>query len=162
MCLTLPSSASLVPKPAVAVTDYRISVKTSDRVGAGTDANVFILLFGTNGDSGDLHLEKSETNTNPFERNKEDVFTVKGILSLGEVSRLRVWHDNKGEWSRLNKAPSGLQTVTAKTPSLVSTGTGTRTAFRLANSLSHSTERKLRINYVHTNGWFEDESHIQS
>ena len=117
VCLTLPSAASLVPKPAVAVTDYKISVKTSNKAGAGTDANVFVLLFGTNGDSGDLHLEKSETNRNPFETNKEDVFTVTGIPSLGEVSRLRVWHDNKGEWRRLNKAPSPLQTVTAKTSS---------------------------------------------
>ena len=117
MCLTLPSAASLVPKPAVAVTDYKISVKTSNKAGAGTDANVFVLLFGTNGDSGVLHLEKSETNRNPFETNKEDVFTVTGIPSLGEVSRLRVWHDNKGEWRRLNKAPSPLQTVTAKTSS---------------------------------------------
>ena len=64
--------------------------------GAGTDANVFVTLFGENGDSGELELKKSETNFNKFERNKTDVFTFKGILSLGELAKLRIRHDNSG------------------------------------------------------------------
>nr|KAI8760088.1 lipoxygenase homology domain-containing protein 1-like [Biomphalaria glabrata] len=75
---------------------YKVSVKTSDVSGAGTDANVYIILFGAFGDSGEIHLKKSETNKHLFERNQEDVFTIKDILSLGELSKLRVWHDNKG------------------------------------------------------------------
>jgi len=72
-------------------------VKTSNVKGAGTDANVYVVLFGANGDSGDLHLKKSETNKSPFENDQLDVFTINGILSLGELSKCRVWHDNKGE-----------------------------------------------------------------
>ena len=83
-------------KPAIAETDYKISVKTSDLRGAGTDANVYVILFGVNGDSGELHLKDSETSKSPFQNGQVDVFTVKGILSLGELSKLRVWHDNKG------------------------------------------------------------------
>lgn len=77
-------------------TDYKITVKTSNITGAGTDANVFVSLFGPNGDSGELELKKSETNTNKFEKNKTDVFVFKGVLSLGELTKLRVRHDNSG------------------------------------------------------------------
>jgi lipoxygenase homology domain-containing protein 1 len=64
--------------------------------GAGTDANVILTIFGENGDSGELELKKSETHMNKFERNQTDVFTLKGILSVGELVKLRVWHDNTG------------------------------------------------------------------
>lgn len=74
----------------------KISVKTSDLMGAGTDANVFLIIFGQNGDSGELELKKSETNMNKFERNRTDIFLFKNILSLGELVKCRVWHDNTG------------------------------------------------------------------
>jgi hypothetical protein len=77
-------------------TNYKISVKTSNVKGAGTDANVFVTLFGDNGDSGPLHLKKSETNKSPFENDQNDVFVFNDILSLGELAKCRVWHDNKG------------------------------------------------------------------
>lgn len=86
-------------------TDYKISVKTSDIRGAGTDANVYIILFGVNGDSDEIHLKNSDSNKSPFSTNQLDVFTVTGILSLGELSKLRVWHDNKGErWKETSQA----------------------------------------------------------
>lgn len=39
------------------LTHYKITVVTGDRRGAGTDANVFITLFGENGDSGKRQLD---------------------------------------------------------------------------------------------------------
>ncbi|KAL5006870.1 hypothetical protein ScPMuIL_015676 [Solemya velum] len=83
-------------KSVVQKTTYKISVKTSDVRGAGTDAGVYMVLFGSNGDSGELHLEKSENNKSPFENNQLDIFVFKDILSLSELSKCRVWHDNKG------------------------------------------------------------------
>ncbi|XP_048241483.1 lipoxygenase homology domain-containing protein 1-like isoform X2 [Haliotis rufescens] len=83
-------------KAVIGKTHYKISVNTTDIRGSGTDANVYIILFGANGDSGDIHLDKSETNKDPFEQGRNDVFTIKNILTLGELSKLRVWHDNKG------------------------------------------------------------------
>lgn len=71
-------------------------MKTSDISGAGTDANVFVTIFGANGDSGEIELKKSETNRNKFERNKTDVFSFSDILSLGELTKLRIRHDNTG------------------------------------------------------------------
>ena len=79
-----------------AATSYKITVKTSEEKGAGTDANVYVCLFGEHGDSGPLHLNNSETNKSPFETKQSDVFTMNEILSLGELTKCRVWHDNKG------------------------------------------------------------------
>ncbi|XP_069323942.1 lipoxygenase homology domain-containing protein 1 [Eulemur rufifrons] len=76
-------------------TSYTVSVKTSDILGAGTDANVFIIIFGENGDSGTLALKQS-ANWNKFERNNTDTFNFSNMLSLGHLCKLRVWHDNKG------------------------------------------------------------------
>ncbi|KAL7828480.1 hypothetical protein SRHO_G00321140 [Serrasalmus rhombeus] len=76
-------------------TTYIIQVKTSDISGAGTDANVFLIVFGENGDTGTLALKES-SNRNKFERNQMDVFRFSDILSLGELSKIRVWHDNTG------------------------------------------------------------------
>lgn len=64
--------------------------------GAGTDANVFMIVFGENGDTGTLALKEC-SNRNKFERNQVDVFRFSDILSLGELCKVRVWHDNKGK-----------------------------------------------------------------
>uniref|UniRef100_A0A3Q2DDY8 Lipoxygenase homology PLAT domains 1b n=1 Tax=Cyprinodon variegatus TaxID=28743 RepID=A0A3Q2DDY8_CYPVA len=74
-------------------TTYIIQVQTSD-VGGGTDANVFLIVFGEYGDTGTLPLKES-TNRNKFERKMKDVFRFPDMLSLGELSKVRVWHDNK-------------------------------------------------------------------
>ncbi|XP_056097903.1 lipoxygenase homology domain-containing protein 1 isoform X1 [Rhinichthys klamathensis goyatoka] len=76
-------------------TTYIIQVKTSDLTAAGTDANVFLIVFGENGDTGTLALKES-SNRNKFERKQVDVFRFLDVLSLGELSKVRVWHDNKG------------------------------------------------------------------
>src|SRR5262249_44237307 len=61
-----------------------------------------LFLLGQNGDSGELELKHSSTHKNKFERNHEDVFTFGNLLSLGELTKLRIWHDNssiiKGSW----------------------------------------------------------------
>uniref|UniRef100_A0A672Z678 Lipoxygenase homology domains 1b n=1 Tax=Sphaeramia orbicularis TaxID=375764 RepID=A0A672Z678_9TELE len=76
-------------------TTYLLQVQTSDIASAGTDANVFVILFGEYGDTGTLPLRDS-TNRNKFERKGKDTFRFSDMLSLGELSKLRVWHDNKG------------------------------------------------------------------
>ncbi|KAG9353677.1 hypothetical protein JZ751_011799, partial [Albula glossodonta] len=63
--------------------------------GAGTDANVFLIVFGENGDTGTMALKECN-NTNKFERKQTDVFRFPDVLSLGDLSKVRVWHDNAG------------------------------------------------------------------
>ena len=81
----------------LAAMTYRVSVKTSAVSGAGTDAGVFVVLFGEYGDSGEIQLRDSETNKNAFQNDQTDVFTVANVLDLGRLVKLRVWHNNKGE-----------------------------------------------------------------
>ena len=47
---------------------YVVNVVTGDVRGAGTDANVFLIIFGDRGDSGERKLVKSETHRDKFER----------------------------------------------------------------------------------------------
>lgn len=48
---------------------YEVKVFTGNKSGAGTDANIYLTIYGINGDSGDRELRKSD-NINKFERNQ--------------------------------------------------------------------------------------------
>ena len=63
-----------------AVLKYRVFVHTGDKRGAGTNANVFMCLFGELGDTGERPLEESKTNRNKFERNQVDVLLTALML----------------------------------------------------------------------------------
>jgi len=45
-----------------------VNVVTGNVSRAGTDANVFLTIFGENGDTGERQLSKSENNKNKFEK----------------------------------------------------------------------------------------------
>jgi lipoxygenase homology domain-containing protein 1 len=64
--------------------------------------NSHLACLGRNGDSGELELKDSSTHRNKFERDHEDVFTFNDILSLGELTRVRIRHDDsalmKSSW----------------------------------------------------------------
>ena len=62
-------------------------MKTGDCRGAGTDANVFIQLFGENGKTGTHNLDSS---SNDFERGQVDEFSVE-CLDIGELKRSQNW-----------------------------------------------------------------------
>ncbi|KAE8636810.1 hypothetical protein XENTR_v10003144 [Xenopus tropicalis] len=93
--LSCEMAATVDGEEMVETTTYIIQVKTSDVSGAGTDANVFLIIFGENGDTGTLALKQSN-NSNKFERNQSDVFRFPDMLSLGDLCKVRVWHDNSG------------------------------------------------------------------
>lgn len=79
------------------ITDYIINVKTSNRFGAGTDANIYVLLCGENNKYSDPILLKNSQNVNKFERNQMDQFIFHNQLSVGEIKAVKVWHDNSGK-----------------------------------------------------------------
>jgi hypothetical protein len=64
-----------------------------DRHGAGTDANVFIHVFGANGDSGERKLDAPDANL--FERGHTDVFGLEAV-DLGDIKKIILGHDNAG------------------------------------------------------------------
>ena len=51
-----------------AVVNYSVTVYTGTKSGAGTDANVFVNIFGEQGDTGDRRLHSSKTHMNKFEK----------------------------------------------------------------------------------------------
>jgi len=77
---------------AVGDANYVITVRTSDVRGAGTDANVFCVIYGPRGSTEELRLDNSKNN---FERGREDVFRVRG-RDVGVPDRLRIGHDSSG------------------------------------------------------------------
>lgn len=66
-------------------TSYKVTVRTGDVRGAGTDANVYVQIFGKKGDTGRLPLRQSENTKNKFERGRADMFTVEAV-DIGKVS----------------------------------------------------------------------------
>ncbi|XP_077358515.1 polycystin-1 isoform X3 [Festucalex cinctus] len=70
---------------------YRVLVKTGWRHGAGTTAHVGISLYGVN-KSGSRHLQRDGA----FQRGSLDQFHLETDVSLGEVWKIRIWHDNTG------------------------------------------------------------------
>lgn len=73
---------------------YETIVITGDVKGAGTDANVFITIYGVNGDSGKRPLKQKFRNL--FERDQTDRFMLE-MLDLGDLLRVKVEHDNTGQ-----------------------------------------------------------------
>lgn len=75
---------------------YKVSVRTGDMYGAGTDANVFLTIYGDLGDTGERKLAKSENNKNKFERGEVGYDELHRVLfmcqNLNISVRLR-WTD---------------------------------------------------------------------
>nr|XP_033817429.1 polycystin-1-like isoform X2 [Geotrypetes seraphini] len=70
---------------------YWVVVKTGWKRGSGTTAHVGISLYGLNR-SGSRHLDKGWA----FHRNSQDIFQVETDANLGEIWKIRIWHDNTG------------------------------------------------------------------
>ena len=70
-------------------TSYLVSVKTGDVRGAGTDANVFVQIFGAKGDTGKLQLRSAENTKNKFERGRTDQFVLEAV-DIGKVGYLKL------------------------------------------------------------------------
>ncbi|CAF4496641.1 unnamed protein product, partial [Rotaria sp. Silwood2] len=76
-------------------TTYRINVITSNKFGSGTDANVYIIIFGEHEDTGKLPLVKSKTHKDPFEKGHRDLFEIEAI-DIGQLKKIKIGHDDSG------------------------------------------------------------------
>ncbi|NXI51264.1 LOXH1 protein, partial [Chloroceryle aenea] len=77
------------------LTEYTIKVYTGDKRGAGTDANVHIILFGNEDKSEVFQLSQSLEHQDPFERGKVDTFKIM-TNRLGSLHSIEIGHDGKG------------------------------------------------------------------
>lgn len=69
-------------KPKLPI-DYEVHVKTAGDVSSGTDAKVFISLFGDSGELLDLALRNDKDDL--FERDRTDTFVLKKLTDIGKV-----------------------------------------------------------------------------
>lgn len=77
------------------VTDYEVVVVTGDKRMAGTDANVFITLFGPRNKS-TQKLALTKNGKDIFEAGKTDVFKLENLDYIGPIQKVRIEHDNSG------------------------------------------------------------------
>lgn len=74
---------------------WQVWVFTSDTKHAGTDANVFVVLYGDKGKSDDIKLNKDGDS---FEQGQMDIFNI-DTPDVGLPYKLRVYHDNSGRFA---------------------------------------------------------------
>jgi PLAT/LH2 domain len=71
---------------------YTVVVQTGSVPNAGTDANVYVNIIGTVGQSGERFIDNADDN---FENSKIDTFAV-DARELGTLRRVHIRHDNTG------------------------------------------------------------------
>ncbi|XP_077990949.1 uncharacterized protein LOC144445282 [Glandiceps talaboti] len=71
---------------------YQVAVITGDYWNAGTEANIYITIYGERGDTGPRHLHRSKK-SRMFEKGQTDIFSVEAV-SLGAPQRIVIGHDN--------------------------------------------------------------------
>lgn len=88
-----PSNLSMLPAVG---RNYHVGVHTGNRDGAGTDSNVFLRLYGTNGVSPEVQLDDLRDN---FERDDLDQFDFR-FADLGTLTKACVRFDRlSGDWA---------------------------------------------------------------
>ena len=74
--------------------DYEVTVITGDKTAAGTDASVFITIYGRTGATAKTHL-KSVKNKKPFQQGSSDIFKFHSNC-VGPLKKVKIEHDNTG------------------------------------------------------------------
>jgi len=83
-------------------TIYRVTAITGSRTNAGTNAGVYITLFGGEKNTGELKLDNQDDN---FERGQTDVYRLPTdpyhmpMEDVGDLVSIRIRHDNSGAGS---------------------------------------------------------------
>lgn len=72
---------------------FKIDVHTGKVSGAGTDANVYVTLYGELGEV-DTNVLNPLIKGNAFEKGSVDTVTL-NLTDVGTIQRIRVWHDDK-------------------------------------------------------------------
>ena len=70
---------------------YNITVYTSNKVNAGTDARVYIVMHHNKSSSGQIFLSHGK-----FEQKSIDLITIDGPDGLSPLTALDIGHDNSG------------------------------------------------------------------
>jgi len=80
---------------------YTLDIVTADKLGAGTDANVYVAIVGTKARTVHIPLAEDESNSR-FEQGQLDSFSIDVEGDFGDVLEIVLGHDNKGGGSDWN------------------------------------------------------------
>lgn len=108
--------AELAVEKAVGM-DYKVTVVTSKIKHAGTDANVHIILYGEDSDTGKLKLAKSSTHRDKFQKGQIDEFVLNAV-DVGEIKKVWIGHDNVHGMSLVTDPSWHLEKVVVGMPQL--------------------------------------------
>uniref|UniRef100_A0A8B9DWA1 Lipoxygenase homology domains 1 n=1 Tax=Anser cygnoides TaxID=8845 RepID=A0A8B9DWA1_ANSCY len=78
--------------PIEKLINYEVSVVTGDVRAAGTNAKVFMQIYG---ETGKTELIILENRSNNFERGATDIFKIEAA-DVGKIYKIRIGHDGKG------------------------------------------------------------------
>ncbi|MBN2739222.1 MAG: hypothetical protein JXR70_19745 [Spirochaetales bacterium] len=92
-----PAPTPVSPCSFQSAVDYEVTIHTADVFGAGTNADVFVTLYGECGNSSETELDKP--GYNDFERNDTDSYNVVASMDLGTIRSVKIRHDNSGSGS---------------------------------------------------------------
>ena len=76
---------------------YEISIQTGMWKGYGTTANIGLIIYGEQGVTPTLPLSDPELNKIFFARGSINNFTLSVPESLGDLVKIKIWHDNSGK-----------------------------------------------------------------
>ncbi|XP_028399626.1 lipoxygenase homology domain-containing protein 1-like isoform X2 [Dendronephthya gigantea] len=78
------------------VAPYKVFIRTGSRQGAGTDASVYMQIFGDQGDTGIIDLKQIMLSTSgQFVADHECKFDMETV-DVGMLEKVRIGHDNSG------------------------------------------------------------------
>ncbi|XP_044184688.1 polycystic kidney disease protein 1-like 2 [Acropora millepora] len=77
---------------------YQLTIVTGVWMNSGTDANVTIVIYGSDTESQPIILNRDMMESRKIlARGNEDQFVIHLPAALGEVQYVRIWHDNSGK-----------------------------------------------------------------
>ena len=90
--ITANEHKAVTRQDTLSLKNYNVYVFTGNVMFAGTNANIYVTIYGSKGDTGERQLRSSETHKDKFERDHVDVFNL-SAADLGKISRLKVRRD---------------------------------------------------------------------
>ncbi|CAL8344476.1 unnamed protein product [Lota lota] len=89
---------------------WTLWIWTSDVKGAGTDAQVFLQIYGEFGKSDEMRMEN---NSDSFEQGQVDKFMIE-MPDIGQLRKLRIWHEKRHPFAGWHLAKVTLQKTLTK------------------------------------------------
>ncbi|XP_050391684.1 uncharacterized protein LOC126810583 isoform X2 [Patella vulgata] len=72
--------------------EYQLTVQTGNTIGASTQADAKITLYGESGRSKEFTLTESQNHKMKFQKGKEDFFTI-SAHHVGKLTKIKIGHD---------------------------------------------------------------------